>query len=97
MPKRYVVISLEDFIVSRKFEDYTESEFLTLLNDICFVNSPDEQSHNVLIDQFVAASEHPRSYDVIYYPLPDEDDSPEGILKTVKEWRAANGKPGFKQ
>ncbi|HCP3240855.1 bacteriocin immunity protein, partial [Escherichia coli] len=24
-------------------------------------------------------------------------DSPEGIVKEVKEWRAKNGKPGFKQ
>ncbi|WP_311237989.1 bacteriocin immunity protein, partial [Escherichia coli] len=24
-------------------------------------------------------------------------DSPEGIVKEIKEWRAANGKPGFKQ
>ncbi|ENE1389127.1 bacteriocin immunity protein, partial [Escherichia coli] len=23
--------------------------------------------------------------------------SPEGIVKEVKEWRAKNGKPGFKQ
>ncbi|MDK6891981.1 bacteriocin immunity protein, partial [Escherichia coli] len=22
---------------------------------------------------------------------------PEGIVKEIKEWRAANGKPGFKQ
>ncbi|WP_375538598.1 MULTISPECIES: bacteriocin immunity protein, partial [Klebsiella pneumoniae complex] len=26
-----------------------------------------------------------------------EDSSAKGIVKTVKEWRAANGKPGFKK
>ncbi|WP_409563729.1 bacteriocin immunity protein, partial [Klebsiella pneumoniae] len=25
------------------------------------------------------------------------DSSAKGIVKTVKEWRAANGKPGFKK
>jgi hypothetical protein len=33
---------------------------------------------------------------LIYYPKPDADDSPEGIVKEVKAWRAANGKAGFK-
>lgn len=35
--------------------------------------------------------------DLIYYPRDDREDSPEGIVKEIKEWRAANGKPGFKQ
>lgn len=81
----------------RKFEDYTESEFLALLKDICFVNSPNDKVHMELVEQFEKASEHPRGNGIIYYPLSDEDDSPEGILNTVKAWRAANGKPGFKE
>ncbi|HCC6540625.1 TPA: bacteriocin immunity protein [Klebsiella pneumoniae] len=30
-------------------------------------------------------------------PKVGEDSSAKGIVKTVKEWRAANGKPGFKK
>ncbi|WP_141397786.1 bacteriocin immunity protein, partial [Klebsiella pneumoniae] len=30
------------------------------------------------------------------FPKVGEDSSAKGIVKTVKEWRAANGKPGFK-
>jgi hypothetical protein len=41
-------------------------------------------------------SEHPSGSDLIYYPKPLSDNSPEGIVKEVKEWRATNGKPGFK-
>ncbi|EPG2437975.1 bacteriocin immunity protein, partial [Klebsiella pneumoniae] len=33
---------------------------------------------------------------LIFKPKVGEDSSAKGIVKTVKEWRAANGKPGFK-
>ncbi|RMS18304.1 Colicin/pyocin immunity protein [Pseudomonas savastanoi] len=41
-------------------------------------------------------TEHPAQTDVIFYPEEGQEDTPEGILKTIKEWRAKNGKPGFK-
>lgn len=34
--------------------------------------------------------------DFIFYPLPNADSAPQGIVNTVKQWRAENGKPGFK-
>ncbi len=37
---------------------------------------------------FEKATEHPSGSDLIYYPEDGADDSPVGILKTVKEWRA---------
>ncbi|WP_225422715.1 bacteriocin immunity protein [Pseudomonas huaxiensis] len=49
-----------------------------------------------LLDHFEAITEHPDGSDVIYYPPEGSEDSPEGVVKRVKEWRAANGKPGFK-
>ncbi|WP_177431651.1 bacteriocin immunity protein, partial [Pseudomonas huaxiensis] len=30
------------------------------------------------------------------FPPPGSEDSPEGVVNRVKEWRAANNKPGFK-
>lgn len=75
---------------------YTEQEFLQLLTDICKVNGQNEEDHSVLVRHFREISEHPKGSDLIFYPADDADDSPEGILKTVKEWRKANGLPGFK-
>lgn len=32
----------------------------------------------------------------LFYPSKTREDTPEGVVKEIKEWRAANGKPGFK-
>ncbi|AZD47732.1 bacteriocin immunity protein [Pseudomonas chlororaphis] len=77
--------------------DYTEQEFLQLLTEICEVSCQSEDDHSVLVRHFQEISEHPEGSDLIFYPADDADDSPEGILKTVKEWRRANGLPGFKE
>lgn len=76
--------------------DYTEAEFLEFVRKICLAEGGTEEDDNKLVDEFRRLTEHPDGSDLIYYPKDDQDDSPEGIVKTVKEWRAANGKPGFK-
>ncbi|EAA7344738.1 bacteriocin immunity protein, partial [Salmonella enterica subsp. enterica serovar 1,4,[5],12:i:-] len=55
----------------------------------------DEDVKNVL--DFERLTEHPDGSDVIFYPPDEREDSPEGVVKEIKEWRAKNGKPGFKQ
>lgn len=82
--------------MKKRYEDYTEAEFLELLKDICLVRTESQNIHTSWVDEFVEVSEYPTGSAVIFYPEDDEDDSPEGILNTVKKWRAANGKPGFK-
>ncbi|EIX9501144.1 bacteriocin immunity protein [Klebsiella pneumoniae] len=47
--------------------------------------------------EFSQLTEHPDGWDLIYHPQAGADNSPAGVVKTVKEWRAANGKPGFKK
>lgn len=47
-------------------------------------------------EQLAGICEHPDGSDLIYYPREGREDSPEGIVQEVKEWRQANGKPGFK-
>lgn len=79
-----------------KYEDYTESEFLDLIRNICDANTESEALHNIWVRNFTKVIEHPDGSDLIYYPDAGADESPEGILKTVKKWRAENGKPGFK-
>ncbi|MBD2784835.1 bacteriocin immunity protein [Xenorhabdus sp. DI] len=83
--------------LKNSINDYTEEEFLKLLQIICDSDTETEEEHNSLIDHFEEVTEHPSGSDLIYFPKEGEDDSPAGILKTVKEWRLNNGKPGFKQ
>jgi hypothetical protein len=84
-----------------RLEDYTESEFLSFLREI-FEGGEDLSSDDfdkymlARVEHFELVTEHPSGSDVIFYPKEGQEDSPEGILKEVKEWRALNNKPGFK-
>jgi len=85
----------------QRLEDYTESEFLEFLEQMS--KNPYNlkgKEYGAYVDKFVVhfenITEHPRKSDVLFYPEPGQEDSPQGILKEVKEWRAANGKSGFK-
>ena len=88
-------------IFKEKYEDYTEAEFLSVLNEL-FYNDLGLQGDaygaysDSLMDHFERITEHPDRSDVICYPKPGQEDSPAGVLKTIKEWRALNNKPGFK-
>jgi hypothetical protein len=50
----------------------------------------------MLLLHFEKISEHPAGSDLIYYPESGADNSPEGVTRIVKDWRAAQGLPGFK-
>ena len=79
-----------------KFEEYTEAEYVALINRLVEGNYSSEKEHDAIVDNIVKTSEHPNGTDVLYYPEQGTDDSPTGVLATIKAWRAANGKPGFK-
>ncbi|MBM3107350.1 bacteriocin immunity protein [Pseudomonas sp. V1] len=75
--------------------DYTESEFVDLLQRI--ISHDDTQPEvDKLVFHFEEVSEHPAGSDLIFYPEDDADYSAAGITQTVKEWRATQGLPGFK-
>jgi hypothetical protein len=80
----------------RTLNDMTEAEFLTLVKRICRADYATQHQHGKAILEFERLSEHPDGSDLMYYPKPSADDSPEGIVETIKIWRNANGKPGFK-
>ncbi|XSS63203.1 bacteriocin immunity protein [Pseudomonas sp. B11] len=88
--------------LKNKLEDYTESEFKEFLAEF-FSNKQGLKGEdlgkyiNKLAKHFDEITEHPEKNSLIFYPAEGVEDSPEGVLKVVKEWRAANGKPGFKQ
>lgn len=80
----------------KSISDYTEQEFLVLVSRIYNAEeeSEEEDVNNLL--EFERLCEHPDGSDLIYYPREGREDSPEGVVKEVREWRQANGKPGFK-
>ncbi|AUJ83108.1 bacteriocin immunity protein [Enterobacter cancerogenus] len=80
----------------RMLSDYTEEEFLELVRKICNADATTEEDENRLVREFKRLTEHPAGSDLIFYPEEGKDYSPEGIVREVKEWRSANGKPGFK-
>nr|WP_313741602.1 bacteriocin immunity protein [Pseudomonas sp.] len=98
--------------IKMKLEDYTEAEFLQFVQQFFKTEDSEqsdedsdddldaleasEKEFNELVKHFKMITEHPSGSDLIYYPEDDMEDSPEGILKEVKKWRAANGKSGFK-
>lgn len=76
--------------------DYTESEFLYLVQKICSAVCETEEDGNRQVIEFERLAEHPAGTDLIFYPEDGKDDSPEGVIHEVKEWRQRRGKPCFK-
>jgi hypothetical protein len=83
-------------MTNKTLADYTEQEFLNFIEKIKTADFPTESEHDEAIYEFSQLTEHPDGWDLIYHPEAGADNSPAGVLKTVKEWRIANGKPGFK-
>ncbi|MFJ2714185.1 bacteriocin immunity protein [Pseudomonas sp. NPDC087346] len=82
-----------------KISDYREEQFINLLQEI-FTSNRSGTPETVLVDMldnFCELAEHPKGTDLIYWPEDEARCTPEGISATVKEWRVANGLPGFKQ
>jgi len=78
--------------------DFTEAEFIAFIKNIRVVNkggTDDELGE--LLERFSRLTGHPDGYDLIFHPEPGADNSAEGVTKTVNEWRAAQGLPGFKE
>lgn len=80
----------------KRLSDFTESEFLDFVAGVSKDTYKSEQEHIDAVLLFEQLSEHPSGSDLLYYPEPEADSTPAGIVKMVKEWRAVNGKPGFK-
>lgn len=80
-----------------KFSDFTEKEFFEFLQSVMDPEDGlSERDHEKRIYLFNQITEHPAGSDLIYWPEEDGLDTPEYVIRTIKEWRAANGKPGFK-
>ncbi|MNN76225.1 Colicin-E2 immunity protein [compost metagenome] len=80
----------------KKIEDYTEADFLLFVKKICGSEYATEEEQVNAVLEFEALTEHPDGSDLIYYAESDAESTPEVITQKIKEWRAANAKPGFK-
>lgn len=69
---------------------------LTFVRYVFDAENTTEEEDVELIFEFERLSEHPSGSDLIYYPNKNRPDPPEGIVQEVKEWRAQQGKTGFK-
>jgi len=79
----------------KTISDYTEKEFLEFVKGIYNDTYTSEKQHIDAVMEFKRLSEHPSGSDLLYYPEAGYQD-PDAIVKVIKEWRAKNGKPGFK-
>jgi len=82
--------------LTTRISDDTEAEFKKMIEAIINCEG-DENTQDDNLEHFIRATEHPDGSDLIYYPEDDDDGSTEAVIKEIKEWRAANGKPGFEQ
>lgn len=80
----------------KTYDQYTESEFLGLINKLFLGQYSSEEELDSIVHEIVDTSEHPNGTDILFYPEQGIENTPEGILFSIKEWREANGKPGFK-
>ncbi|CAE6880070.1 Colicin-E7 immunity protein [Vibrio sp. B1FIG11] len=82
----------------KSITDYNEAEFLRFVEDIFKENASDsDEVLDELLDIFEEITEHPAGSDLIYYPENPGEDTPEGIVKIVKDWRVSQGLPCFKE
>lgn len=85
----------------KKIEDYTEAEFIELLNEL-FENPSNlkggefESHSNMLVKYFDKILVHPEGNGLTFYPPDDREDSPRGIIEEIKRWRKSQGLPLFK-
>ena len=78
--------------------DYTEMEFINFIQKIRAANkSGSDEELGELLAQFRALASHPDGTDLILYPEPGEDNSAEGVTRRLKNWRASQGLPGFRE
>jgi hypothetical protein len=88
---------MSDPFIKNSLPDYTEYEFIQFLEKLFEedVAATDVRA-DILLQHFNKIVGHPNGSDLIYHPEPGADTSAEGITRTVRAWREANGLPGFK-
>ncbi|PCR94536.1 bacteriocin immunity protein [Pseudomonas fluorescens] len=88
---------MNDSFIKASISDYTEHEFISFVDEIFKEDKASTDARaDLLVRHFNKIVGHPEKMNLIYRPLPEADDSAEGITRTIKEWRISQGLPGFK-
>ncbi|NAX45441.1 bacteriocin immunity protein [Photobacterium halotolerans] len=75
-------------------QDYTESEFVHLLQN--FIGA-EENDADAIVDWLDENIQHPEDYGLVTHPTEcGIDDSPEAMVAELKRWYAEQGLPCFK-
>ena len=82
--------------LKNNISEYTFSEFKDFVSTICDNDLP-ESEEDKLILHFSEIVKHPDGTDLIFWPKPDQDDSPEGVVNEIKRWYQEQGLPCFKE
>lgn len=80
--------------VKSDLADYTEQEFKALIDAIDKAGTEEERGE--LVAHFNKIVPHPAGSDLLFYPEDGLDDSPDGVVQTIKSYCLCNGLPGFK-
>lgn len=80
----------------KNISELSRNDFIKLIAEIISAEGG-ERHQDELLEAFIDLSEHPSGSDLIYYPEPGEQATPEAIAEKVIQWRKANGKPGFRE
>lgn len=96
------MIDLNDF--KDNLSEFTIEEFIRFLNefysDLRSSPSPKgqelEEYLDVILDKIITVVGTPKAGDFIYYPTKPENDSPEGVIEEIVNWRKSQGLPLFK-
>jgi len=79
----------------KSISELSRNDFIRLIEEIISAEGG-ERHQDEILEQFIDLSEHPSGSDLIYYPEPGEQTTPEAIAEKVHQWRISNGKPSFK-
>ena len=83
--------------MKNNLSDYTEHEFELFINDIFRENiAENDEKLDELLEHFEKITSHPDASDLFFYTLEDDQCTPDGITKYIKEWRKSQGLPLFK-
>jgi hypothetical protein len=75
--------------------EYTEQEFKALIEAIDDADT--EEVRGELVEHFNKLVPHPAGSDLLFYPEDGTDDSPEGVVETIKSYCQAHHLQGFKE
>ncbi|NCE89789.1 bacteriocin immunity protein [Pseudomonas sp. L13] len=74
--------------------DYTEHEFEALIAAIDDAKTEEERGE--LVEHFNKLVPHPAGSDLLFYPEDGADDSPNGVIQSIKNYCLSMGLPSFK-